>query len=86
MHRQESSACPATGRRSDQRDQHRHFHQRTDHGGEGDRRGQPEGRNGDGNRQFEVVAGGGERERGGARVVRAISLPMQKLMTNITTK
>ena len=50
-------------------DQRRHFDQRAHHGGEGHARVQAEDRDGDRDRQFEVVARGSERERRGTRIV-----------------
>src|SRR3546814_17458789 len=52
-----------------QQDEHRHFHQRPDHRGEGDRRSQAERRNSHGDGQLEVVACGSEGDGGGAWVV-----------------
>ena len=52
-----------------EQDQHRHFDQRPDDGGEGDRRGEAEGGDGDRDRQLEIVAGRGEGDRRGARIV-----------------
>jgi hypothetical protein len=55
----------------DQRNQHRHFHQRADDSGKRHGRCQAEGDDGYGDSQLEIIAGGGESGGGGARVIRA---------------
>jgi hypothetical protein len=54
-----------------QSDHHRHLDERTDHGSECRAAVDTEYRHSHGNRQFEVVAGGGESERRGLGIIRA---------------
>ena len=74
------------GRMFYQANHHRHLHERADYGRKGGSMMDCEDRHGHGDRQLEVVAGGGKRQRRGLGVFRPAIRPMMKLTRNMTTK
>ena len=62
-------------RHADQQDQHRHLDQRSDHRGEGHRRRQAEGGDGDRDGELEIIGRRGEGDRRRARIVGADQPP-----------
>ena len=79
-------ALPEPQRHVHQADHHRHFDQRPDDRGKGGAGIDAVDRHGDGDGQFEVVAGGGEGQRRALLVAGAERLLMKNENTNMTTK